>query len=123
MPLDALSGTADRSRRSLQPPGGTGASTAPPLALGKEIAPLPCESPKPKPSMAIAWPRTRSGSIAPSTKSTRGVDGAGPVAEPPHASTAPQASGRRLVRALGATNEADCLDESFRYRRQLRCSQ
>src|SRR5499426_146542 len=118
-PLAALSGTIARSSRSLHPPGGTGAATAPPPILGKLIAPPPCESPKPKPSMTIVCPPTRSGSIAPSTKSTRGVDAAGPMAEPPHASTAASASGTRLARTLGATNEPDCLDESLGHRRQL----
>ena len=67
VPETALSGTVKRMARSLQPlEPATGAVTLP-AALASVTPPVPGAAPNPKPSITAAWPRTRMGSIAPST--------------------------------------------------------
>ncbi len=67
-PEPAPSGTVMRTARSLQPPAPiTAAGTVPPPAPASATPPVPCVPPNPKPSITAEPPRSRMGSIAPST--------------------------------------------------------
>src|SRR6266516_1906950 len=108
VPPAALLGTVVRMVWSLQVLSATAAATWPPPVRGNET--VPGVSPKPKPAMTTAWPACRIGSMAPSTKSTRGTEGAGSAAPPQdHPAAAARAT---LTAAVLATHEADGLGEA-----------
>src|SRR5438309_2801255 len=117
-PLAALSGTVVRMVWSLHVLSATAAPTWPPPARGNET--VPGASPKPKPSMTTLCPACRMGSMAPSTKSTRGTDGAGSEVPP---QDRPKAAARAtLVTAVLATHEADSLGQTVRQGGEFGCA-
>src|SRR5712692_10621765 len=120
VPDAALSGTVVRIAPSLHPAGVTGAATCPPARLANWTPPPPGAAPNPKPSITTAWPWTRIGSIAPSTKSTRGAaGGGGPIESPTHAATSSSTAGASLRAAVVPSDEPARLRQVVRQRRQL----
>src|SRR5262245_10433425 len=71
--------------------------------------------------MTTAWPRTRIGSTAPSTKSMRAGGNTGPPpVSPPHAAAAAATSARAALRAGRFTaHEPHGLRQALRHARQL----